>query len=68
MVTAINRVYKSLIREKKELTAKQIKNYYSVSNPYDVIYELRERGYGINLVKRTDSNGRVTSKYTTRHK
>ena len=47
----------------QELTAKQIASRYSAGNPYDIVHNLREQGYIINLIAHMDSKGRVKNKY-----
>ncbi len=47
----------------REMTAKQIASTYRVSNPYDVVYRLRQDGERIYLNQRTNSKGVVTNKY-----
>lgn len=61
--TKVHRVYKALVLEGQELTAKQIASRYNVANPYDAVYQLRMEGYSIYLNRHVDSNGRVTQKY-----
>lgn len=63
MNSATNRVYKALVIDGEELTAKQISSRFNVANPHDVVYNLRMEGYPIYLNQRTDSKGRVTQKY-----
>lgn len=62
-VSKVDRVYKALVLEGQELTAKQIAARYNVANPHDAVYQLRMEGYSIYCNKHTDSNGRVTNKY-----
>jgi len=62
-VSKVDRVYKALVLEGQELTAKQIASRYNVANPYDAVYQLRMEGYSIYCNKNTDSKGRVTNKY-----
>lgn len=47
----------------RELTAKQIAANYGVSNPYDLVYRLRQDGERIYTNQRTNSKGVVLSKY-----
>ena len=61
--TKVDRVYKALVLEGQELTAKQIASRYNVANPYDAVYQLRMEGYSIYLNRHVDSKGRVTQKY-----
>jgi hypothetical protein len=56
-------VYKALVENREQLTAKQISARYSIANPHDAIYQLRMQGYPIYLNKHTDTKGRVTQKY-----
>lgn len=62
--TATQKVFEALVLEGKELTAKQIRSRYGVSNPHNVIYRLRNEGYCINIDSHRDSKGRVTLKYS----
>lgn len=63
MNTAIDRVREVLLVDGKELTTKQIAARYGVTNPADVVYQLRNDGYNIFLNKRVDTKGRVSYKY-----
>lgn len=63
MNSATARVYKALVVDGEELTAKQISARYGVANPHNTVYTLRMEGYPIYLNQRTDSSGRVTQKY-----
>lgn len=63
MTTAIDRLRTALVSNGEELTAKQIAARFGVSNPNDVVYQLRNNGYAIYLNKRVDTKGRVTYKY-----
>lgn len=63
MNTAIERVREVLLVEGKELTNKQIAARYGVSNPADVVYQLRNNGFNIYLNRRVDTKGRVSYKY-----
>lgn len=48
----------------RELTAKQIKNFFGIASPHKVVSNLRlQDGMAIYLNKRVDSKGRVTQKY-----
>lgn len=60
---AIDRVYKALVLDGEQLTAKQIAARYSIANPYDAVYTLRMEGYPIYLNQHKDTKGRVTQKY-----
>jgi LEA14-like dessication related protein len=62
MSTASNRVLKAL-ESGQELTAKQIASRYKVSNPHNVIHNLRSQGYAIYLNDRTNSKGETSKKY-----
>lgn len=46
-----------------ELTAKQLKNRFSVANPHDAIYQLRNKGYAIYLNARKNSKGHTINRY-----
>lgn len=48
---------------KTEMTAKQISARFSVANPYDAVYSLRQEGFPVYLNNRQDSKGRATRKY-----
>jgi hypothetical protein len=47
----------------EELTAKQISSRFSVANPHDVVYQLRNQGYCIYLNEKRNSKGDVKGKY-----
>jgi predicted transcriptional regulator len=47
----------------EELTAKQIAARFSVANPHDVVYQLRNQGYCIYLNEKRNSKGDVKGKY-----
>lgn len=47
----------------EELTAKQIASRFSVANPHDVVYQLRNQGYCIYLNEKRNSKGDVKGKY-----
>ena len=63
MNTAIGKVFNALVVEGRELTAKQISTLYNVSNPHDIVYNLRMEGFSIYLNNRRDTKGRRTQKY-----
>jgi hypothetical protein len=63
LMTAIDRVFDTLLVQGKELTTKQIAARYNVANPADVVYRLRSEGYDIYTNKRVDTKGRVSQKY-----
>jgi len=63
MNSKINRVYEALVINREKLTAKQIAYRYNVSNPYNIVYTLRNEGYPITLSEYTNSKGRTTQKY-----
>lgn len=62
-VSKVDRVYKALVVNGEELTARQIASRYNLANPYDAVYQLRTEGYSIYCNQHTDSKGRVTNKY-----
>jgi hypothetical protein len=51
------------LRNGRELTANQIAANYGASNPYDLIYRLRQDGERIYMNQRTNSKGAVLLKY-----
>lgn len=53
----------NVLKEGRELTAKQIASQFHVGSPTKVVSELRRDGYAIYLNKRVDTKGRETSKY-----
>lgn len=53
----------NVLKEGRELTAKQISSQFQVGSPTKVISELRRDGYAIYLNKRVDTKGRETMKY-----
>lgn len=62
-MSSIDKVYNVLVSKKEKLTAKQISSRFSVINPYDTVYILRQEGYPIILKSHKDTKGRVTNKY-----
>ena len=50
-------------RSGAELTAKQIKSRFGVSQPYHLIYRLRENGFQVETNERTNSKGETKSFY-----
>ncbi len=61
--TKIQRLAEAL-RNGEELTAKQIAARFSIANPTATISDLRLRhGYAVYANQRTDTKGRVTTKY-----
>ena len=62
-MTKVAKVYKALVVNGEELTAKQLASRYDIGNPHDAVYQLRMEGYPIYCNKRKDSKGRVTHKY-----
>ena len=62
-MTKVAKVYKALVIDGEELTAKQLASRYDIGNPHDAVYQLRQEGYPIYCNKRKDSKGRVTHKY-----
>ena len=63
-MTKINRVQKALVKNREELTAKQIAARFSLANPHDAVYKIRRRGYVISMKETTDTKNRVKNKYT----
>lgn len=63
MNTKVDRVFKALVLNGEQLTAKQIAARYNVANPHDAVYQLRMEGYPIYLNRHVDTKGRVTQKY-----
>lgn len=53
----------NVLKEGREITAKQIASQFGVGSPTKVVSELRRDGYAIYLNKRVDTKGRETSKY-----
>ena len=62
MTAATSRLLTAL-ESGQRLTAKQIAARFSVANPHDVVYKLRNEGYVINLNTYSDTKGRMTNKY-----
>ena len=60
-MSSINSIFRAL-SDGYELSTKQIREKYKVSNPRDLVYRLRRSGYPVNLVFRR-SNGKKTRKY-----
>lgn len=53
----------NVLKEGREITAKQISSLFNVGSPTKVISELRHEGHAIYLNKRVDTKGRETMKY-----
>lgn len=47
----------------EQLTAKQIATRFSIANPTATVSNLRYSGFAVYANNRTDSNGKVTTKY-----
>jgi predicted ArsR family transcriptional regulator len=50
-------------RNGEQLTAAQIKQRFGIANPTATVSDLRYEGFAIYANKRTDSKGRVSTKY-----
>lgn len=53
----------SVLKEGREVTAKQLEGQFGISSPTKVISNLRREGYAIYLNRRVDTKGRETMKY-----
>lgn len=53
----------NVLKQGREITAKQIASQFHVGSPTKVISELRRDGYAIYLNRRVDTKGRETMKY-----
>lgn len=53
----------NVLKEGREITAKQIASQFNVGSPTKVISELRRDGHAIYLNRRVDTKGRETMKY-----
>lgn len=53
----------NVLKQGREITAKQIGSQFHVGSPTKLISELRRDGYAIYLNRRTDTKGRETMKY-----
>lgn len=58
-----NRLLETL-QDGSHLTAKQIRSRYGVSNPHDLVYQLRENGYNVLLLPKTNSKGVTKNFYS----
>ena len=63
MKNKTDRVFKALVIDGEELTAKQISKRFNVSNPHDSVYQIRMQGYPIYLNKHKNLKGQVKNKY-----
>ena len=63
MDTAYNRLLTAL-RNGTELTAKQISARFRVSQPYHLVYRMRENGFNVQLTERTNSKGETKGFYS----
>lgn len=53
----------NVLKEGREITAKQIASQFKIGSPTKVVSELRRDGYAIYLNDRVDTKGRETQKY-----
>lgn len=60
-----DKLYRSIILKRQRLTSRQIASRYRVSNPYDLIYRLRNEGHDIYSDKIVDSRGKTVVQYTS---
>lgn len=60
-----DKLYRSIILKRQRLTSRQIASRYRVSNPYDLIYRLRNEGYDIYSDKIVNSRGKTVVRYTS---
>jgi hypothetical protein len=60
-----DKLYRSIILKRQRLTSRQIASRYRVSNPYDLIYRLRNEGYDIYSDKIVNSRGKTVVQYTS---
>ena len=63
METAYDRLLNTL-RNGTELTAKQISARFRVSQPYHLVYRMRENGFDVKLTERTNSKGQTKNFYS----
>ena len=63
METAYDRLLTTL-RNGTELTAKQISARFRVSQPYHLVYRMRENGFDVKLTERTNSKGQTKNFYS----
>ena len=63
METAYDRLLTAL-RSGTELTAKQISARFKVSQPYHLVYRMRENGFNVKLIERTNSKGQTKNFYS----
>jgi predicted ArsR family transcriptional regulator len=61
-VTKQERLLEAL-RNGEQLTAAQIKARFGIANPTATVSDLRFNGFAVYANRRTDSNGRVSTKY-----
>lgn len=60
----INMLFNAFLNRAETLSARQIAVRYRVSNPYDLIYRLRNEGLKIKTVKITNSRGKIVNRYS----
>ena len=53
----------NVLKEGREVTAKQLEGQFGIASPTKVISLLRREGHAIYLNKRVDTKGRETMKY-----
>jgi predicted ArsR family transcriptional regulator len=61
-VTKQERLLEAL-RNGEQLTAAQIKARFGIANPTATVSDLRFNGFAVYANRRTDTNGRTTTKY-----
>lgn len=66
MNTGVTKVLNAL-SSGQALTSKQITARYGLANPRDAVYTLRNEGYNIDLVEKSDTKGRTSRKYQMRN-
>ena len=59
----INMLFRAFFYRAETLSARQIAARYRVSNPYDLIYRLRNASLNIKTVKITNSRGKIVNRY-----
>ena len=62
MMTKYERLL-TAFRSGAELTAKQISARFRVSQPYHLIWRMRENGFNVQLTERTNSKGEIRNFY-----
>lgn len=60
----VDRLHRALRINNEKLTARQLASRYRVSNPYDLVYRLRSKGFTVYNNTYVNSRGETTTRYS----